>query len=129
MGFMVGDLNGDAIPEIYFGNGGPNLPQPDDFLVSDGTLTAAGSPNYFDATSVFDFPAPQHPDAPAGYYPEYPYRTHGTTFVDTDNDGVLEINTGRERWNGSLAGYRTRTESTFCIAVERRKLLCRSTHR
>ena len=90
MGFMVGDLNGDTFPEIYLGNGGPTTPQVDTFMVSDGTTTN-GFPNYLDATHITDFPAPEHPKAPQGYYPAYPYRTHGTTFADTNNDGNLEI--------------------------------------
>ena len=91
MGFMAGDLNGDAYPEIFLGQGGPMLRQENQFFVSNGSLDANGFPIYEDGSHLINFPAPESGDYATGYYPEYPYRTHGTTFVDTNGDGNLEI--------------------------------------
>lgn len=91
MGFMVGDLNGDTFPEIYLGQGGPMIRQENQLFASTGTLDANGFPNYVDASSTINFPAPESADAPEDFYPDYPYRTHGTAFVDTNGDGNLEI--------------------------------------
>lgn len=91
MGFMVGDLNGDTYPEIFLGQGGPMIRQENQLFVSDGTLNANGFPNYEDASTFINFPSPESPEYPKGYYPDYPYRTHGTAFVDTNGDGNLEI--------------------------------------
>ena len=86
MGCMVGDVNNDGTPDVYIGNGGPPYGVADQFYVSaPGTF---GDIVYENSTSLIDFPA-QIPD---GFpVPPYPYRTHGTAFVDIDNDGQLEI--------------------------------------
>ena len=91
MGFMVGDLNGDSYPEIFLGQGGPMIRQENRLFVSDGTLNSDDFPNYVDRSDAINFPAPESTSYPSEYYPEYPYRTHGTTFVDTNGDGNLEI--------------------------------------
>ena len=84
MGCMVGDVNGDGTPDVYVGNGAPLTGVSDRFY-----LSTSGDPlTYQNATALIDFPAPER----AGLnYPKYPYRTHGTNFVDVDNDGILEI--------------------------------------
>ncbi|MEM9412669.1 MAG: FG-GAP-like repeat-containing protein, partial [Planctomycetota bacterium] len=91
MGFMVGDLNGDNLPEIFLGQGGPMIRQENQLWVTTGVLDANGFPVYQDASDSINFPAPESNKYSNDYYPKYPYRTHGSTFVDTNNDGSLEI--------------------------------------
>jgi hypothetical protein len=96
MGAQVGDVTGDGVPDVYIGNGAPPAGNNDQFFIAD---SAVGGPIHFvNQTSLIDFPAPQ---APGVIYPPYPYRTHGTAFVDVDNDGTLEIavaNGGPASW-------------------------------
>lgn len=89
MGCQVGDVSGNGLPDVYIGNGGPEGGQPDQLFISESL--DAGIPHFKDFSALIDFPAPEHPAAPAGSYPDYPYRTHGTNFVDVNNDGLLEI--------------------------------------
>jgi hypothetical protein len=86
MGCQVGDINGDGIPDIYVGNGGPISGEADQFFLSTGMN--GNIPVYTHSTSLIDFPAEIPPGISA---PPYPYRTHGVSFVDVDNDGTLEI--------------------------------------
>ncbi|MDH4069533.1 MAG: FG-GAP-like repeat-containing protein [Ignavibacteria bacterium] len=86
MGCQIGDVNADAIPDVYVGNGGPDFGQNDRFYLSTG-VDEGGIPHYENATSLIDYPA----EIPAGYEATYPYRTHGVAFVDFDNDGTVEI--------------------------------------
>lgn len=86
MGCMVGDVDADSVPDVYVGNGGPEGGQYDQLYLSDSLPGA--TPRFVNRTDLIDFPAPEQPGI---VYPPYPYRTHGTAFVDVDGDGVLEI--------------------------------------
>ncbi len=86
MGAMIGDVNADGVPDVYVGNGGVPHGQHDQLYLSDSLLGAP--PHYRNRSDAIDFPAAQRPGV---IYPPYPYRTHGTAFVDVDNDGILEI--------------------------------------
>jgi hypothetical protein len=85
MGCQIGDLTGDGTPDVYIGNGGPPYGQNDQYFEADSRFGA--DPHFSDQTDLIDFPAPEFPGMT---YPPYPYRTHGITFVDVDNDGSLE---------------------------------------
>lgn len=83
MGCQVGDVTGDGVPDVYIGNGGPPMGQADQFFVGDAPR--GESPHFANLTELIDFPAPGSGGVP------YPYRTHGTNFIDVDGDGSLEI--------------------------------------
>lgn len=86
MGCQLGDVNADGAPDVFIGNGGPSSGQFNQLFLSSGG--GGFVPQFANASSMIDFPAPEL----AGLtYAPYPYRTHGTTFVDVNNDGVLEI--------------------------------------
>ncbi len=91
MGSMVGDLNTDGVPDIFVGNGGPGTDdgQINQLYLSDSAIGEA--PHYVDRTDLIDFEAPKRGGIE---YPTYPYRGHGTTFVDVNGDGTLEIAVG-----------------------------------
>ncbi len=86
MGCQIGDVTGDGTPDIYVGNGGPPYGQYDQYFEADSAFGA--NPHFSDQTALIDFPAPQGQGIA---YPPYPYRTHGISFVDVDNDGSLEV--------------------------------------
>jgi hypothetical protein len=87
MGCQLGDVSGDGMPDIYIGNGGVDAGTVDQFYLSDSLPGAY--PHFTDATSLTDFKAPEGNNGLT--YPPYPYRTHGTDFVDIDGDGQLEM--------------------------------------
>jgi hypothetical protein len=89
MGCQLGDLNGDGVPDVYIGNGGPVSGAPDQLYLSDTLVAPVGSlPAYRNVSALIDFPAEP---APGILPPPYPYRTHGTCMVDVDLDGQLEL--------------------------------------
>jgi len=88
MGSQLGDVNGDGIADLYIGNGGPAAGQHDQLYLS---VAGSDSLTYEDRSDLIDFAPPRFPNAPPGAYPDYPYRTHGTTIVDVDGDHRPEI--------------------------------------
>ncbi len=87
MGCQLGDLNADGVLDVYIGNGGPRRGEVDQLFISDSPVGA--SPTYIWSTPLIDWPALD--DGSVADFPPYPYRTHGTTMVDVDNDGLLEL--------------------------------------
>jgi len=86
MGCQVGDLNADGVPDLFFGNGGPTGGTVNELFMSASPVGAA--PLYTSWSDSIDYPAPQ--DSVTSY-PSYPYRTHGTCFVDLNGNGTLEM--------------------------------------
>lgn len=86
MGCQLGDVNADGFPDVFIGNGGPPAGQFNQLFLSNGSGRRV--PQFNNMSSMIDFPAPE---LPGMAYAPYPYRTHGTTFVDVNNDGVLEM--------------------------------------
>ena len=86
MGCQIGDLNGDSVPDVYVGNGGPPAGEINDLFLSDSDFGQL--PTYQDSTSLTDF---QAPEGGGLQYPSYPYRTHGIVIADMDGDGLLEL--------------------------------------
>jgi len=86
MGCQIGDIDGDGVLDVFFGNGGPPSGESNQLFLSDSAVGAP--PHYVDRSHLIDVPAPQEPGVP---YPPFPYRTHGSAIVDVDGDGQPEL--------------------------------------
>jgi hypothetical protein len=94
MGTQVGDLNNDGYPDIYTGNGDPTSGQVDNLFLN--TYSDTTGITFEDASGLVDFPGRPDPACvpvePSDICtPPYPYRGHGTVFVDIDGDGDLDM--------------------------------------
>ena len=87
MGCQVGDLDGDGGLDVFMGNGGPVSGETNHLFLSD--LRVKQGLRFVNARALIDFPAPDA--GMSGTAPPYPYRTHGTVFVDINRDGTLEM--------------------------------------
>ena len=67
-------------------NGNPNGGQFDELFMS--TQPPGGLPRFRDESAKINFAAPEQSGI---RYPRFPYRTHGTAFVDVNGDGLPEI--------------------------------------
>lgn len=86
MGCQVGDINLDGVPDVYVGTGTMISGNYDQMYLSQ----AIGNElyRYYNASEDISFPAPEQVGLG---YPPFPYRTHGVTIVDVDNDGTMEV--------------------------------------
>ncbi|MEQ1501232.1 MAG: FG-GAP-like repeat-containing protein [Myxococcota bacterium] len=98
MGSTARDINGDGLPDVILGNGGPTGGYPDGLFVTAGLdeVDLGGEagvllvPRFENAQPLIDQPAEEDP-ASGLSWPPYPYRTHALCVADFDLDGFPEL--------------------------------------
>jgi hypothetical protein len=98
MGSTARDVNGDGIPDLFMGNGGPSAGEVDNLYLSvelrevdlGGEAGLQVVPLYENRTDLVDMPGREDP-AQTGDWPTYPYRTHAACVADFDADGQVEL--------------------------------------
>jgi hypothetical protein len=109
MGATARDLNGDGLPDVFIGNGGPAAGFVNQLFVTDGLVDhdfgehgTLAVPHFVNASETIDYPAAEALSG-APPYPPYPYRTHAGCVADFDGDGAVElaVTNGGMGWTGS----------------------------
>ena len=100
MGFQAGDFTNDGFSEIVLGAGTPGSGSENHLFLN---KSSAGAVQFEIISDWINYPAP---DDGEGFllwkrFPEYPYRTHGMTFADFDEDGDLDLLIGNGGSGGS----------------------------
>jgi enediyne biosynthesis protein E4 len=98
MGATVRDVNGDGIPEVFLGNGGPTGGYPRGLSVSVGLMShdfggevgELSVPVFETMSHLIDVAAEEDP-ASGLTYPPYPYRGHAICVSDFDGDGLQDV--------------------------------------
>jgi hypothetical protein len=97
MGATARDINGDGLPDVLLGNGGPQAGYPNGLFLTVGLqevdIPGVGRmsvPRFENYSQLIDVPAEE--DVESGLvWPPYPYRTHALCVADFDRDGVQEM--------------------------------------
>lgn len=89
MGTAVGDLNNDGYPDVFMGNGGPDIGEIDKLYLNN--YTAQTGLTFEDISNLIDFPAPPDPNCVP---PSVNSASNGPSFIHPDmtqgtaDDGV-----------------------------------------
>jgi hypothetical protein len=84
MGLQVADIDLDGNWELFFGNGNPMMGYRNGLY---SLISESGVITWIDRSDLIDFPAPSTDERAA----DYPYRSHGTVFLDFDNDKDIDL--------------------------------------